>query len=125
MLCWFTLVFILDVHSLPRSVTLQGAAGTVLPSLGAVKWTSSWTGLLSLCQREGRERRKRSLEEHIFEVQRPSDIAQNHIAFEHEGAESETHGIHSLPVTYGLRSQGKPEHLKATEVTRAGSQWLF
>lgn len=66
-------------------------------SAKSVQLTNSWTWLLPLCQREGRERRKRRLEEHISKVQRPSDIAQNHIAFEHEGAESETHGIHSLP----------------------------
>lgn len=87
----------------------QGAVETVLPRLGAVELTHSWPHCFLFVKREDREGRKRRLEEHSFETQRPSDITQNHIAFEHNGAESETHGVYSLPVAQRLRNQGKPK----------------
>lgn len=94
----------------PQPPSLRDPARTILPSLGAVELTNSWPGLLPLSQgRRQAEGRKRRLEEHISEAQRPSDIAQNHTASEHRRAESETHGTHSLPVTHGLRSQGRPQ----------------
>lgn len=58
----------------------------------------------SLSTEKAGEGRKRRFGEHISKAQRPSDRAQNHIAFG-----SETHGIHSLPVTHGLRNQGKSQ----------------
>lgn len=64
------------VHSLLGSETQPGAAGTILPRVGAVEVTSSWPRLLPPCQgrRQG-EGRKRRLEEHISEAHRPSDTA--------------------------------------------------
>lgn len=105
-----TLASIPDGHSLLGSEIKQGLARTILPSLETVDLTNSWPGLIPCCQgrRQGKGR-KESLEEHISEAQRPSDNAQNHIAFKHRGSESETHGTHSLSVTHSWRNQGKPK----------------
>jgi hypothetical protein len=69
--------------------------------------------------------RKRRPEEHISEAQRPSDITQNHIAFEHRRPESETHGVHSPPSQKWSEKSRQiitKEHLEATEATGSGSQ---
>lgn len=113
---WCRLAPSLDVHSLLGSKMQLGA---VLPSVGTVETNSRPGGLLLSRQGGGRKRR---LGEHISEAQKPSDIAPDHTAFEHRGAESETRGTCPLPVTHGLRNQGKQtkEHFEATEATGAG-----
>ena len=84
-----------------------------------------WRPILSQegCFCQGREGAgKEGLENRISEAQKPSDIAPDPTAFEHRGAESETRGTRSLPVTHGLRNQGKQtkERFEATEATGAG-----